>query len=295
MESNVLTALFLPIAIGIIMLGMGLTLELKDFKRILVYPKAIAIGIVNQLIVLPLVGLLLVTLFSLPPELGVGIMILAACPGGPTSNLMSHVAKGDTALSITLTAIVSVITVITIPYIVNFSMQYLMGASTYQPLPVYETVIKIFLVTILPVIIGMIIHRYAPGLAHKSERVVRIASVVFLVLIIIGAVLKEKENVISFFIQAGPVALALNVITMAIGYASGLLFKLNKPQRISISIEVGIQNGTLAMAIAMGMLENAQMAIPPAIYSLIMFMTGGIFMYWAAKGIKKMKTEQKLA
>lgn len=287
MESSALTDLFLPIAIGVIMLGMGLTLSLDDFKRIFIYPKAILIGVVNQIIVLPVVGFLLVSSFALSPELGVGIMILAACPGGPTSNLMSHVAKGDTALSISLTAIVSVITVVTIPFIVNFALQHLMGVATYQSLEVYDTVIKIFSVTIFPVIIGMTINRYAPEFARKSERGVKIASVVFLVLIILGAILKEKENVVTFFIQAGPVALALNVITMTIGYLTALFFGLNKRQRTSISIEVGIQNGTLAIAIALGMLENSQMAISPAIYSLIMFLTGGIFMYWSAKGISK--------
>ncbi|MBW8049269.1 MAG: bile acid:sodium symporter family protein [Cytophagales bacterium] len=280
MESSIITDVFLPAALAIIMLGMGLALVMDDFKRVVLYPKAVALGLTNQLILLPLIGFLFAWLFPLKPELAVGIMILAASPGGVTSNLISHVSKGDTALSITLTAISSLFTIITIPFIINFALDYFMTGGEVIKLDVPKTILTILLITVVPVSIGMLIRHFAPGFAEKMNKPVKIMSVVFLALIIAGLLLKEKENVVYYFKQVGLVVLALNVTTMLAGFYTAKLFKLNLPQSITISIESGIQNGTLAIFIALSILHNSQMSITPAIYSLIMFVTGGFMMFY---------------
>lgn len=281
METNFLTDLMLPISLGIIMLGMGLSLTPADFRRVAIYPKAAAIGIINQIIILPLVGFLLLMLIPMrTPELAVGIMILAACPGGPTSNLITHISRGDTALSITLTAISSLIVVITIPLIVNFSLAHFLEVGEYVPLPVLKTMISVLIITLVPVTIGMFIRAKAAAFAAKMSKPVKIASGALLFIIIIAAILADKENFVNFFQQAGPVALALNATMLIIGYFSARLLRLRIDQSITISIESGIQNGTLGIAIAATLLHNPTMTISPAIYSLIMFATAGAIIAW---------------
>lgn len=287
MESTFLTEVFLPLSLGIIMLGMGLALTPADFKRVLLYPKAVAIGIVNQIIILPIVGFLLLLVFPMSlPELAVGIMVLAASPGGPTSNLITHLSKGDTALSISLTAISSIIVVFTIPLIVNFSLQYFMQHGEYVPLPVFRTMLSVLIITLIPVAIGMIIRNKSPKFAARMDKPVKIMSGILLILVILAAVLNDREILGSSFRQAGPVALALNLSMLLVGYFSPRLFGLNVAQRITISIESGIQNGTLAIAICATLLHNPTMTISPAIYSLIMFMTAGLIIGWMNLGHK---------
>jgi len=281
METNFLTDIMLPVSLAIIMLGMGLALSPADFRRVALYPKAAAIGIVNQIIVLPLVGFLLLMLIPMrTPELAVGIMILAACPGGPTSNLITHISRGDTALSITLTAISSMIVVITIPLIVNFALGYFLEVGEYVPLPVLKTMISVIIITLVPVTIGMFIRDRAQNFAAKMSKPVKIASGILLFVIIIAAILADKENFVNFFQQAGPVALALNLSMLLVGYFSARLLRLRIDQSITISIESGIQNGTLGIAIAATLLHNPTMTISPAIYSLIMFGTAGVIISW---------------
>ncbi|MFC2112920.1 bile acid:sodium symporter family protein [Bacteroidota bacterium] len=273
------SAIVLASALAIIMLGMGLSLVVDDFKRIVVYPKAIFIGLVNQLILLPLIGFLIAVAFPIKPEIAIGIMILAACPGGPTSNLIAHLAKADTALSVTLTSISSLITIVTIPFIINFALEYFAEEGQIIRLNVPETILRIFLIIVIPVSIGMIIRKYKEGFAIRMGKPVRTASGIVLALIIIGIVLKEKANFVSYFQQAGIVALLLNVGTMVVGYYSAKLFRVIEKRAISISIESGIQNGTLGITIAVVLLHSTTFAIAPAVYSLIMFGTGGIIIY----------------
>jgi bile acid:Na+ symporter, BASS family len=223
------------------------------------------------------------------PELAVGIMILAACPGGPTSNLISHISKGDTALSITLTAISSLIVVITIPLIVNFSLRYFMQHNEYIPLPVFDTIIKVIIITLIPVVIGMITKAKAPRFSERMQKPVKMMSGILLFVIIIAAILNDKENFFNFFAQAGPVALALNVAMLAVGFFTAKIARLKVAQSITISVESGIQNGTLGIAIAATLLKNPTMTISPAIYSLIMFMTAGIIIAWANLWMKELK------
>ncbi len=283
MEQSAVTALFLPLALGIIMLGMGMTLTFDDFKRIAKYPRAVLIGLGNQMVLLPLLGFLLVMAFDLRPELAVGLMLLSLCPGGATSNLISHLAKADLALSITLTAISSVIANFTLPFMLNFSLSYFMGGEQAVQLPLFETFAQIFAVTIFPVSIGMYIKQRFPDFTNRALKSVNIISAVFFVLILLLAILKERENILPYFREAGVPALLLNLGALLLGYISGLFWRLDFKQRVAISIETGIQNGTLAIAIALSpvILNNTEIAIPAAIYSLMMFVTAGAVVLWS--------------
>lgn len=284
MQQSELTALFLPIALGIIMLGMGMTLTLNDFRNVARYPKAVFIGLSNQLLILPLLGYLIVLAFDLRPEIAVGIMLLAFSPGGATSNLISHLAKADLALSISLTAISSLVVNFSLPLLLNWSLAHFMGGEQAMQLPLLETFLQIFVVTILPVSIGMWIKNRFPVFTEKALKSVNLISAVFFVLILLMALLKERAHIVPYFLEAGFPALSLNVGALLLGYISGLFFGLSKRQRVSISIETGIQNGTLAIGIALSpaMLNNVEMAIPAAIYSLMMFVTAGAVVIWSS-------------
>ncbi len=280
----------LPLSLAIIMLGMGLSLVPFDFKRVILNPRAASIGIFNQIIILPVVGFLLLLIFRIrTPELAVGVMILAACPGGPTSNLISHISRGDTALSITLTAISSFITVITIPLIVNLALSFFMQQGEYIPLPVFKTIIALTLITLVPVSIGMIIRAKATKFADNMNKPVKIVSGILLFLIIFAAIMNNREIFVSSFRDVGPITLLLNMIMLFIGYLSASILRLKTAQSITISVESGIQNGTLGITIASTLLHNDIMAISPAIYSLIMFMTAGFIVTWANTGIKRLE------
>ncbi|WP_075351938.1 bile acid:sodium symporter family protein [Algoriphagus marinus] len=292
MEANVLTQVFLPLSLAVIMFGMGLSLTPADFKRILIYPKAVAIGLVNQMILLPLIAFGLCKLFNLSPELSVGMMILAACPGGATSNLIAHLAKGDTALSVTLTAFSSILTVFTIPIIVNFAILHFIPDGSEQQLNVLSTVISVLAITIIPVIIGMVLLQKSPDLAKKMDQPLRKLSALFFVLIILAAILKERAHVVEYFVKAGPVAISLNIITLALGFYMAKAFGISEKQSRTISIESGIQNGTLGITIAATLIGNSVMPIPSVIYGLLMFGTAGALIYWGNR--KKMILEEEV-
>ena len=287
MESSILTELFLPLALAVIMFGMGLSLTLSDFKRILIYPKAVLLGLLNQIVLLPVVAFFIAKGLGLSPELAVGLMILAACPGGATSNLITHLAKGDTALSITLTAFSSMITVLTIPFVVNFSIGYFILGGEGQQLEILGTVISVLVITIIPVAIGMLVLKKVPALAKKLEIPFRQFSTVFFILIVVSAFVKERSNLVQFFIDAGPASLALNLATLGLGYGVSKVAGLNFRQSLTIAVESGIQNGTLGITIAATLIVNSVMTIPSAIYSLIMFGTAALVIFW---GNRKGKT-----
>ena len=275
MEESIVTTVLLPVSLMLIMLGMGLSLTIADFKRVGSYPKAAAIGLFNQLIILPLVAFAIAQVCGLPGTLTVGLMILAACPGGVTSNLISHLAKGDTALSVSLTAISSIVSIFTIPLIVNFSIgHFLTDGESIAP-PTGEIVKQILALTVVPISVGMAIRGWKSEFALKMEKPVKIFSAIVLVLVIFGAIIKEKQVLIDNFGSVWTTALGLNILTMAIGFMSAKFLRLSLPQSITVSIESGIQNGTLAIIIATSILHQSDMAIVPAIYSLLMFGTGG--------------------
>lgn len=273
MPPDFLKTVVLPLALMLIMFGMGMTLTIADFRRVITSPLAVFTGVACQMIGLPLIALCLAALLGLPPELAVGLMVIAACPGGPTSNIITHLSRGDTALSVTLTAVSSVLTVFTIPALIAFAITHYGAGDGTITLPFGKTVIQLIAVTLLPIALGMWLHAAKPAFAQRMSRPVNVFSLVFLVLIILAAVLREKD-LGQQFVLAGPAALLLNIGSMALGFAVGALVKLPRPQRITIAIEAGIQNGTLALAIALGMLESSRIAMPAVVYSLLMFATG---------------------
>lgn len=284
MEQNVITAVFLPLALGVIMLGLGLSLTLEDFRRVLVYPKAVIVGLLCQMAILPFVCYAIARGFALPPELAVGLMLLAASPGGATANLFSHLAKGDVALNITLTATNSILSLFTLPLVVNFSLEAFMGQGKSIPLQ-FDKVLQVFAVVLVPVAIGMIIKAKKPALSDRLQRPVKIASAVFLVLVIVAAVVKERALLVQYLQQVGLAALVFNLASMSVGYFVPIIVRLPKRQATAIGMEIGIHNGTLAIAIASSplLLNNTTMAIPPAIYSLIMFFTAAGFGWFMAR------------
>jgi len=289
-----LLTLFLPIALGIIMLGLGLSLTLADFARVVKFPKPVLIGLSCQLLLLPLVCFFLAKAFGLAPALAVGLMLLAASPGGTTANLYSHLAHGDVALNITLTAVNSVIAVLTMPLIVNLSLAYFMEGDQALPLQ-FTKVVQVFFIVLGPVAIGIWIRSRFPGFAARMEKPVKIISALFLLIIIILAVVKDWQTFVDYAPLVGGAALAFNLISLAVGYWVPRLCKLSLRQSIAIGMEIGIHNGTLAIALALSpmLLNNATMSIPAAIYSIIMFFTAAAFGWWVnfAHG-KELKTTE---
>jgi BASS family bile acid:Na+ symporter len=276
MESSLLNVVLLPLALGVIMLGLGLSLTIDDFKRVVQYPKAILIGLISQMIILPLICFFIVRLFGLSPELAVGLMLLAASPGGPTANLYSHLYKGDVALNISLTAVNSLISLFTLPFIVNFAIDYFLNSGQVVPMQ-FKKVIEVFAIVLIPVSFGMLLKSRFPALSVKLNKPVKILSALFLVLIIAGVVYQERENILSYFKMVGSAALVFNILSMAIGYYLPKLLKTGEKQAIAIGMEIGIHNGTLAIYIALSVIGNSMMSVPPAIYSLIMFFTAAAF------------------
>lgn len=288
MEDTFLTTTVLPLSLFIIMLGMGLSLVVDDFKRIALYPKATFIGLTNQLILLPIIAFVLISILNLAPMVAVGFMLLAACPGGVTSNLITHVSRGDTALSITLTAISSFASVLTIPFIVSYSLIHFLGEAQPIVLPVGKTIIQILAITIVPVSAGMTVRHFFPTFAQKMDKPTRIFSTIIFLIILFSIIATNTDIIRRYFLEFGGVSLLLVLATMGLGYFSATIFQLNLPQSISISIESGIQNSTLAIVIATSILQQNDLSLPAAIYGLVMFLPGGLLMWYfgrAKKGI----------
>jgi bile acid:Na+ symporter, BASS family len=282
MEASLITNVLLPLALALIMFGLGLSLTLDDFRRVVVYPKAVAIGLVAQMFVLTAVAFLVATTLGMPPELAVGLMLLAASPGGPTANIFSHLARGDVALNITLTAVNSVLALIWLPFVLNFSLQYFLGQGQYIPPPV-QKIIEVAVLIIVPVAIGMVVRARAASFAERMERPIRILSAVVLALLVIGAIIQSRDILADAFAAVGLACLIFNLVSMAVGYWAPRAAALPPRQAVAIAMEVGIHNGTLAIFIALNVLQNSAMSLPPAIYSLIMFVTAGLFVYWLSR------------
>jgi bile acid:Na+ symporter, BASS family len=278
MQQTVATELFLPIALGIIMLGLGLSLTTADFKRVTKYPKAMTVALACQMILLPAICFLLCKFSGLEPALAVGLMLLAASPGGATANLYSHLSNGDVALNISLTAINSVLTLFTLPLIVNFSLDYFMDSGQYVPMQ-FKKVIEVFAIVLIPVSIGMLIKSKFQSFALRMEKPVKIASALILIIIIVSVTIREKQVLADYFATLGIPVLLFNLLSLACGYFVPRWVNIEKKQAIAIGMEIGIHNGTLAIYIALSVLGNSLISVPPAIYSLLMFFTAALFGY----------------
>ena len=284
--TTIITQIFLPISLAIIMFGMGLTLVVSDFGRLFAYPKEVLVGLFNQLVFLPLIGFLIILLFDLNSSMAIGVMILSLCPGGPTSNLITQVARGNIGLSVTLTALASLITVFTIPIILSEAITYFTGETDVViELPIVQTMLQILLITVIPVSIGMIIRKKNEAFALRMERPMRIASTVLFIIIFLLVMIANKDLIVEAMKEVGLATLLLNLSTMALGYMTAKVFGIKGKSQISITIESGIQNGTLAFVIATTILNNVEMGLPTGAYSIWMFITGGILM-WRLGGSK---------
>lgn len=275
MDTGLIT-LALPIALAIIMMGIGLELSLQDFKRVVKYPKAVFIALFCQLVILTAVAFIITQVLHLPPLLAIGMMLLAASPGGSTANLYSYLFKGDVALNISLTALNSIIAVVSLPFIVNLASQYFMPGSEQLSLQ-FSKIIQVFALVILPVGIGMIIRHFAPLFAKRMNKPVRIFSVIILVLVIIGALLKEKSHILDYIQDVGLATAIFCVASLSIGYMVPRLFNIPVAQARASAFEIGIHNSTLAMTIALSIMANTTVAVPAAVYSIFMFIFGAIF------------------
>lgn len=278
--------IFLIVALFIIMIGMGLSLTTADFKRVLRFPKAVFIGFLNQIILLPLIAFGLTQFFDVSNEIAIGVMILSACPGGPTSNLVTHLAKGDTALSVTLTAVNSVVTIITIPIIVNFALGEFTSSGDEIVSPVKDIIGALLAIIAVPLTIGMIVKHKKPNVAARMDKPVRIASTLIIILVIVGIVIKERAQLVERVSESFAIVFTLNVATMLLGYITARFARLSFKQALAICLESGNQNGTLAIQISS--LINIAYGFPAAVYSLFMYFTASIPIMI---GLKKAKEE----
>ncbi len=279
MQESLITTLLLPLALGVIMFGLGLHLKVADFVRVVQMPRAVIVGLSAQMLILPPVAFLLCLAFDLPPLLAVGLMLLAVSPGGATANVFSHLARGDVALNITLTALNSALVLITLPLVVQWSMAYFLGSSGYVPPPV-QKIVEVAAIILLPVSIGMLVRAQAPTIAERLERVVQPLSLLILLALIGFTVHKEWALIRDNALGIGSVCLLLNLASMTIGYGAGRVARLEPRQAVAIAFEVGVHNSTLAIFIALSVLESPAMSIPAALYSLIMYFTAGALAWW---------------
>jgi BASS family bile acid:Na+ symporter len=274
---GVVIDVFLPLALAFIMLSLGLGLTGEDFLRVIKQPRDFLVGAFSQIILLPIIAFIIVKIWPIAPELAIGVMIIAAAPGGVTSNLLTSFAKGDVALSVSLTAIISLLCVFTIPFIVLTSVKLLSNTNITQDISLVNMSRDMFLIVTVPVILGILFRKFASAIASKFEPITKKVSTGLFVLVLLGAIVAEKENVISYFAQAGLITLALNVIMMVVAYFVAQSFATGTEQKKCITIECGLQNGTLAIFVATSIFGGGMYVIPAATYSLIMFATSLIF------------------
>ena len=269
-----------PIILALIMLGLGLGLKLDDFTRVFKAPKDFFVGFISQLIILPVVAYLLIVILRTPPEIAIGVMIIAAAPGGVTSNVMTKFADGDVALSISLTAVISLISIITVPLIIFTSADLLGVTEVTKNISMTGIAIKMFLVVTVPVILGMIIRKFAENFIASKVEIFNKLNIVLFIIFFIAAFYEERENIISFIMQAGLITLILNVSMMVIAFYIAKVFASGIKQMRCIALECGLQNGTLALFVSTQIFgTDILYAIPTGAYALIMYLTGFIFIY----------------
>ena len=269
-----------PIALALIMLGLGLGLTIQDFTRVAKQPKDFLVGLICQLILLPIIAFILIKILNTPMELALGVMIIAAAPGGVTSNVLTKFANGDVALSVSLTAIISLISIISVPFIVFKSADLLQVSYASSEISMTGISLKMFLVVTLPVIIGMIIRKLATNFVSTNALLIQRISIILFAIVFLAIWVEEWENIISYLSQAGLITLVLNIVMMIIGFYVAKMFASGAKQRKSISLECGLQNGTLAVFVASQIFSDIVYLIPTAAYALIMFVTSILFVFF---------------
>ena len=280
---NFVTDIFLPLALAFIMFALGLGLTGADFLRVIKQPKDFIVGLICQLILLPIIAFILIKIFNTPLELALGVMIIAAAPGGVTSNVLTKFANGDVALSVSLTAIISLISIISVPFIVFKSADLLQVTSISKEISMIGISMKMFLVVTLPVLLGMLIRKLAKNFIDSKTQLIQKISVILFVIVFAAIWVEEWENIISYIAQAGTITLILNIVMMLIGYYVAKFLASGIAQRKCISLECGLQNGTLAVFVASQLFNDITFLIPTAAYALIMFLTSLIFVFFVRK------------
>ena len=280
---SIVTDIFLPLALAFIMFALGLGLTSSDFLRIIKQPKDFFVGAISQIILLPVIAFILISIWPISPELAIGVMIIAAAPGGVTSNILTSFAKGDVALSVSLTAIISLLCVVTVPFIIVTSLSLLGLDNITQNISLTSMAISMFLIVTVPVIIGMVFRKFASNVALKFEPVAKKISMVLFVIVLLGAILAEKDNIVPYFADAGLITLILNVVMMITAFYVAQLLGTGNSQKKCIAIECGLQNGTLAIFVGTTLFGGGAYVIPAATYSLIMFVTSLIFVFFIRK------------
>lgn len=276
--NSVFITLFLPISLFIIMFSLGMALTLADFKRVVLFPRGIAIGMLNLLLVSPLLAFMLAVVFKLPPELAVGMVLLGASPGGTTANMLTHLARGDTALSISMTAISSVAAVIMTPLILSLASDHFMTGELAIQLDMSGIVLKVLIITLIPLSLGMLVRAQAEAWTLRNEPLAKKIAMVFFVLVVLAAIWSERTHIGDNLAVVGIAVLSLNVLAMGFSYFMSLFAGLNGRQATAVSIELGVHNTTLAMAV--GAMVTPTMVIPAAVYGVFMFFTAGAFARW---------------
>lgn len=282
MQASILTDLLLPLSIGIIMFGLGLSLTWDDFKRVARYPFAVGFGLFLQVVLLPFAAALIAIALKLPPALALGLMLVAAAPGGATANIYSHLAKGDVALNITLTAVNSVLALITLPIVINLSLEYFYGAGQYVP-PPHRKIVEVAAIILIPVLIGMFVRSRSEAFAKRMEKPIKIFSVLVLAILILAAIYIERGKLLDSIIAVGLACLLFNLISMLTGYLAPLALKLPERQAIAITMEIGIHNTALAIYVALNVLNNPAASLVPGIYTLCMYLTATLFAVYVSK------------
>ena len=270
----------LPLALAFIMLTLGLGLTGQDFIRVIKQPKDFLIGLLSQIILLPIVAFIIIKIWPISPELAIGVMIIASAPGGVTSNILTSLARGDVALSISLTAVISLLSVLTVPFVVLTSVDLLGLNNITENISLLSMAIQMFLIVAAPTFLGMIIRKYANNFTLKFEPTAKKISVALFIIVLIGAILSEKENLVNYFAQAGLITLLLNILMMILAYNLAKVFSSGSQQKKAISIECGLQNGTLAIFVGTVLFGGGVYIIPAATYSLIMFLTSILFVFF---------------
>jgi BASS family bile acid:Na+ symporter len=277
---NFVTDVILPLALAFIMFTLGLGLSISDFSNVFKKPKNFLIGLISQLIFLPIVGLILVIVWPLPIEIAIGVMLIAAAPGGVTSNILTFFARGDVALSVSLTAVMSLISAVSVPIVLAISIGLIGDSSLPETISLTGIALSMFLIVTLPVLLGMGVRSFLNSLTLKIEKSARFISTLLFVLVLLGAILAERENVVSYFAQTGLVVLALNILMMLIAFYWSGFFGTGVSQKKAIAIECGLQNGTLAIFVGTSVFGGGLYIIPAATYSLVMYLTSLIFIFF---------------
>lgn len=282
MQASILTDLLLPLSIGVIMFGLGLSLTTEDFRRIARYPFAVGFGLFLQVILLPFAAFLIAIALKLSPNYALGLMLVAAAPGGATANIYSHLAKGDVALNITLTAVNSLLALLTLPIVINLSLEYFFGAGQYVP-PPHRKVIEVAAIILLPVLLGMFVRARSENFAKRMEKPIKLFSILVLAILILAAIYIERAKLLDSIVAVGLACLLFNVVSMLTGYLAPLALRLPERQAIAITMEIGIHNTALAIYIALNVLNNPAASLVPGIYTLCMYLTATLFAVYVSR------------